>query len=106
MDSIEKGHSVQPYPTVIHFEGIDLGVKAYIRPRVDTPHVSYDAGNRKFYARPAVVVSFSLYDEEGEDVTVYYCWMQRDREAIKSIILDHYQHPERDPLMVPEGVTA
>lgn len=90
--------TTQTYLTVIGFEGHDLGVKAVILPRVDPPHVSIDAGNKFFYARPARVMSFCLFDDDGEDVTDYYGWFERDREAIKAIVLDHYLHPEYDEM--------
>lgn len=90
--------------TVITFDGRDYGVKAQVLPRVDQPHVSYDAGNRYWYARPAKVVSYKLFDDDGEDVTDTV-WLAKDIEAVRAIILDHFTHPERDPLMVvAEGV--
>lgn len=103
MYSIEKKEKLQAFPTTVHFEGKDLWVRATIRPRIDPPHLSIDAGNKFFYARPARVETFHLFDDDAEDVTDYYCWMQRDYEAIKAIILDHYLHPARDPLMVMEA---
>ena len=106
MDSIEKKVKLQAFQTVIEFEGHDIGVKAAIRPRIDPPHVSIDAGNLFFYARPARVEGFRLFDDDAEDVTDYYGWFERDREAIKAIILDHYLHPERNPLLVTAEQSA
>ena len=92
------------YLTAIYFNGRDYGVKAQVLPRVDPPHVSYDAGNYRWYARPAKVESYRLFDDEGEDVTDAV-WLAKDIEAVRAIILDHFTHPERDPLMVvAEGV--
>lgn len=78
---------VQGFEDIIHFDGRDLNVKAAIIPARHAPHVSADSPRHMEPGAPARVVWYALFDDEGRDITVDYCFDADDR-AITRLILD------------------
>jgi hypothetical protein len=82
--------SLKRFECMIEYDGDELGVKAVIQPTVHAPHVGADSPRFMRPGRPAEVLAYSLFNDDGEDVTINY-YMERDREAIKKLILEAWK---------------
>lgn len=92
-------HKAVLFKTEVQVGGRPYEARAIILPRIDPPHVSYDSP-RKFYARPAKVIHYSLY-EEDEDMRGHVPW--NDRTVSEQILEDYKLSIVADKLM---GVLA
>jgi hypothetical protein len=81
---------LQRFECYIDFGQEELGVKAVIQPTVHAPHVGADSPRYLKPGRPAEVVYYELFDDEGEDITINY-YMERDHERIKELILEAWR---------------
>ena len=78
------------FECLIQFDQEELGVKAVISPKVHAPHVGADSPRFMEPGRPAEVMYYELFNDEGEDVTINY-YMERDHEEIKKLILEAWK---------------
>jgi hypothetical protein len=81
---------LQRFECMIDFEQEELGVKATIQLPVHAPHVGADSPRFLEPGRPAEVLYYELFNDEGEEVTINY-YMERDHEAIKRLILEEWK---------------
>jgi len=81
---------LQRFECMIDFDREELGVKATIQLTVHAPHVGADSPRFMRPGRPAEVLTYSLFNDEGEDVTINY-YMEKDHEEIKKLILEAWK---------------
>jgi hypothetical protein len=93
----------QRFQTVISFDGHELLVKANIIPAHKAPHVSADSPRFLQPGNPMQLVSYTLHDEEGEDVTGRYVF---DDKEVSALILEEWRIDQTGERMLEERVFA
>jgi hypothetical protein len=88
MNGIGYREKCQHFQTVITYDKRELLVKAIILPARKAPHVSADSPRFMEPGHVARIISYSLHDDYGEEVTGLY--FDHERMSIEALILHEW----------------
>ena len=76
----------QHFQTVITYHGRELLAKTIILPATPAPHVSADSPRFLEPGHVAELIYYSLYDDDGKEVTGHY-FLDREQHEIEKLIM-------------------
>lgn len=94
---------VAKFQTCIVYDGRELGVKAVILPAKKAPHVGADSPRFLEPGHVAQVVFYSLYDDDGMEVTDYY-FFDHERKEVERLILEEWRIDQTGERLMMRGV--
>jgi hypothetical protein len=98
-----KRQDAQSAEGFIRFKDHDLGYKAAILPPRGAPHVSADSPRHMEPPRPAAVLHYVIFNDNGVDVTNWYAYYEPE---IKALILDDWMIRRVAESLMVSGVVA
>jgi hypothetical protein len=100
---ITTNRDAQPLQGTIRLHEKELHFKAAILPRKDAPHVGADSPRFMAPGYPASVLSYELFDDEGNDQTNHFYYY---RFSIQRLIIDEWKISRVADALIGAGVVA